>query len=406
MINLESSHRLLLQQEILATAQQRQLAMAMPMVPHGRSLSTYIADVLNSHVPSNRMPFSSLQSSSVPDIMTTLFLIRSRDLLRMENVSQEVEKPAIQQAKEFFLKKTHAPSSRSSLKRQLSPAKSTSSQCSFSSKQNLIEVPKASDKKTPRKKDSKWLSTLEELNEYKQIHGDCIVPRGYAENPRLASWVAEQRKQYKLMQDGKQSSITPERVLMLKELGFAWNAQEAAWDRHMKDLKQFREENGHCHVPLNNSEYPKLGLWVKEQRRHCTLMKQGKQSHMTEERIAELDTIGFCWDTHEATWLDRLRELADFKERFGTCIVPTSYQENPKLGTWVHHQRRQHKKFKEGKPCHITEERIQALESLGFVWNPRDKQTSSSDNSSICSTDSERDLAGLDLRPRKRQRSI
>jgi hypothetical protein len=408
MMTLESSHRLLLQQEILATAQQRQLAMAMPMVAHGSQvdLSTYISDVLNSHVPSNRMPSSSLQSSDVRGLLATLLLIRSRDFLRRENLSQEVEKPAIQQTKELFFKKTQATCSRSSLKRPLSPVSSTSSQCSFSSEQNLIEEPKASDKKTPRKKDSKWLSTLEELKEYKNIHGDCIVPRGYAENPRLASWVAEQRKQYKLMKDGKQSSITPERVLMLKELGFAWNAQEAAWDRHMKGLKQFREENGHCHVPLNNSKYPKLGLWVKEQRRHCTLMKQGKQSHMTEERIAELDTIGFCWDTHEATWLDRLRELADFREHFGTCIVPTSYQENPKLGTWVHHQRRQYKKFKEGKPCHITEERIQALESLGFVWNPRDKQTSSSDNSSVCSTDSERDLAGLDLRPRKRQRSI
>ena len=45
----------------------------------------------------------------------------------------------------------------------------------------------------PRKKDNKWLSTLEELKKYKEVHGDCIVPRGYAVNPRLASWVAEQR---------------------------------------------------------------------------------------------------------------------------------------------------------------------------------------------------------------------
>ena len=47
--------------------------------------------------------------------------------------------------------------------------------------------------KKPRKKDNKWLSTLEELKKYKESHGDCIVPRGYSANPRLASWVAEQR---------------------------------------------------------------------------------------------------------------------------------------------------------------------------------------------------------------------
>ena len=45
----------------------------------------------------------------------------------------------------------------------------------------------------PRKKNSKWLATLEELKKYKEEHGDCIVPRGYSLNPKLASWVAEQR---------------------------------------------------------------------------------------------------------------------------------------------------------------------------------------------------------------------
>ena len=43
------------------------------------------------------------------------------------------------------------------------------------------------------KKDTKWLSSLEKLKEYKKVHGDCIVPRGFAQDPRLASWVAEQR---------------------------------------------------------------------------------------------------------------------------------------------------------------------------------------------------------------------
>jgi hypothetical protein len=51
----------------------------------------------------------------------------------------------------------------------------------------------ADESTTSRKKDSKWLETLEQLKRYKAEHGDCIVPRGYSSNPRLASWVAEQR---------------------------------------------------------------------------------------------------------------------------------------------------------------------------------------------------------------------
>lgn len=182
------------------------------------------------------------------------------------------------------------------------------------------------------------------------------------------------------MQDGKQSSITTERIALLEELDFAWNAQTAAWSKHMSDLKKFREQNGHCHVPLNHPKFPKLGLWVKEQRRHYTLLKQGKASHMTKERAQELEALDFCFNTHEATWTERFRELCQFKKKYGNTVVPTNYRGNPKLGTWVHHQRRQYKKFKEGKPCHITEERIRALESLDFVWYPRDS-SGRSDNS-------------------------
>lgn len=255
-----------------------------------------------------------------------------------------------------------------------------------------------SSKSRSKKKDAKWLATLEELKEYKKEYGNCVVPRGYVENPRLASWVsgstcrqlhgnihlsqlllllfqvAEQRKQYKLLVDNKPSSISQERVDMLNELGFAWNAQEAAWARHLQDLMAFRAETGHCHVPLSLEKYPKLGLWVKEQRRHRTLLKQGKPSHMTAERVEQLDSVGFCWDTHEATWLERLRELKEYKKEHGDCSVPTTYAANPKLGTWVHHQRRQHKKFQQGQECHITQERIDVLNKIGFTWYMRERE--------------------------------
>lgn len=64
-------------------------------------------------------------------------------------------------------------------------------------------APKKKPKKSPKKsdssvasepkKDTKWLNMLEELKGYKAKYGNCIVPRGYSPNPRLASWVAEQR---------------------------------------------------------------------------------------------------------------------------------------------------------------------------------------------------------------------
>ena len=129
---------------------------------------------------------------------------------------------------------------------------------------------------------------------------------------------------------------------------------------------------------------------------------------MTEDRARALDAVGFCWDTHEAVWGERLRELLEYKVQFGDCIVPTNFPANPKLGTWVHHQRRQYKKHKEGKSCHITDERVRALEDIGFVWYPREKarrlsEAASSDSDTESESDDGEDEVGV--RPKKRRRS-
>ncbi|KAL3935001.1 MAG: hypothetical protein SGBAC_009396 [Bacillariaceae sp.] len=234
--------------------------------------------------------------------------------------------------------------------------------------------------KRAKHKDVRWLSNLEQLKEYKAKHGDCVVPRGFSGNPKLASWVAEQRKQRKLLIDGKQSSMISDRIRLLDDLGFVWNAQEAAWDRQLSDLKAFQAKYGHCLVTVGHVEYPKLGSWVKEQRRHYVLLQQGKTSNMSSVRAEKLDAVGFCWNTHQALWLERYHELDEYKTVHGHSIVPTKCQENQRLGTWVHHQRREYKKYQLGKPSHMTAERIEALESLDFVWYPRDSSSSSSSN--------------------------
>jgi hypothetical protein len=49
------------------------------------------------------------------------------------------------------------------------------------------------------------------------------------------------------------------------------------------------------------------------------------------------------------------------------CNVPQKYKDNSKLGRWVNKQRK--KKKNPTKYGHLTEEQIQDLESLGFIWN-------------------------------------
>mmetsp|Transcript_22005 Transcript_22005/g.33394 ORF Transcript_22005/g.33394 Transcript_22005/m.33394 type:complete len:176 (-) Transcript_22005:596-1123(-) len=49
----------------------------------------------------------------------------------------------------------------------------------------------------------KWQERFEELKEFTQVHGHCLVPHTYPEHPELARWVKRQRYQYGLLNQGK-----------------------------------------------------------------------------------------------------------------------------------------------------------------------------------------------------------
>jgi hypothetical protein len=48
--------------------------------------------------------------------------------------------------------------------------------------------------------------------------------------------------------------------------------------------------------------------------------------------------------------------------------VPNLYEPNIQLSNWVRRQRYQYKLRKAGKPSTLTDARIEALQSAGFIW--------------------------------------
>lgn len=70
--------------------------------------------------------------------------------------------------------------------------------------------------------DAVWEERLQELLEFKRIHGHCNVPTNYEANPPLAVWIKRQRQIYKKHQDGEQNSMTQYRITQLETIGFAW----------------------------------------------------------------------------------------------------------------------------------------------------------------------------------------
>ncbi|CAJ1947833.1 unnamed protein product [Cylindrotheca closterium] len=67
-----------------------------------------------------------------------------------------------------------------------------------------------------------WERRISELRAYRAENGDCNVPATYQVNRKLAAWVKCQRRQYKLYQEGKPSTLTADRVAALNRMGFHW----------------------------------------------------------------------------------------------------------------------------------------------------------------------------------------
>eukprot|EP00535_Pseudo-nitzschia_heimii_P000558 CAMPEP_0197176544 /NCGR_PEP_ID=MMETSP1423-20130617/2426_1 /TAXON_ID=476441 /ORGANISM="Pseudo-nitzschia heimii, Strain UNC1101" /LENGTH=715 /DNA_ID=CAMNT_0042625925 /DNA_START=180 /DNA_END=2327 /DNA_ORIENTATION=+ len=68
-------------------------------------------------------------------------------------------------------------------------------------------------------------------------------------------------------------------------------------------------------------------------------------------------------------WTEKFEELLRFREENGHCLVPNCHPENPALAQWTKRQRYQYKLKQDGKRSTITDERVQALEEAGFVWD-------------------------------------
>ena len=134
------------------------------------------------------------------------------------------------------------------------------------------------------------------------------------------------------------------------------------WEERLKQLGEYKTIHGNCRVPQRYKENPSLGHWVNKQR---TSFKSGK---LSDERISDLDAIGFDWDL-SANWIEWLQQLEAYKAIHGHCRVPRTYKENPSLANWVSNQRHHQKVGK------LSDERISDLEAIGFEWDLSDKWT-------------------------------
>jgi Helicase associated domain len=112
--------------------------------------------------------------------------------------------------------------------------------------------------------DDHWDEMFRRLCDYKEEHGDCLVPSRFEDNFKLGKWVETQRYEYtKLLrassdqvpEDAKKSNnprLTEERRRRLEDIGFEWKVKhkmkryyDRQWDGMFDKMIKFKEDSGH-----------------------------------------------------------------------------------------------------------------------------------------------------------------
>lgn len=135
------------------------------------------------------------------------------------------------------------------------------------------------------------------------------------------------------------------------------------WDDMFQRLLRYkRQHNGSTLVPQTYKVDLQLGRWVKNQRSHY------KSKTLTDDQILLLESVGFWWDARDGQWQECFEALLAYKqEHNGSTLVPKRYTPNPKLAHWVGTQRQFYKQNV------LSQERIDRLNEIGFVWDPLER---------------------------------
>jgi hypothetical protein len=167
--------------------------------------------------------------------------------------------------------------------------------------------------------------------------GHTNVPAKWKTNPELADWVWRQQLQYLRLIQSQGSCLSRRRLEILLDIGFEFVALDTS------------SQAG----PGIDSEI--LAMLEAKASASCGINKgrPGESSGRFKE----------------AKWLESFAKVVRYKEKHGHCNVPRKWKEDLTLGEWVHFQRRQFRLRQLGKRNHMTNDRVERLNLIGFEWS-------------------------------------
>lgn len=231
-----------------------------------------------------------------------------------------------------------------------------------------------------------WEVRVQELLQYKHEHGDCLVPSSCTKNPKLSNWVSNQRQEWKLLKERGFSRLTEERIKILNEMGFVWEAQRVPRNRKLKEDATPNQTKELAPQVLPNTSAHRT-KWLPVTNPHSMVIsRRNNETQATSYEIAEITSSGLSkpqgGSVGQFEWNKMFTELRCYKSQHGHTFVPKNLEQNKKLGKWVAAQRCEYKLIKDQQSSShcaskvtslnskgmMTQNHIHLLDSIGFEW--------------------------------------
>ena len=254
------------------------------------------------------------------------------------------------------------------------------------------EEPLVDSSRSTSRRHVRWEERFNALVEFKKVHGHCNVKQ--RSNNGLGKFVKRMREfrnkydkqQYSGSVDAEQRRrperrlvLTPSRIKRLDELEFVWRYRDGvkSFDDRMQELAAFKAEHGHADIPRSLEDNMSLARWAHVVRQsYRQIQKGGKPAFaLTKEMIERLEAIGFRLRVKErgnfkqVPFEERLKSLAEFKNLHGHVHVGEA--DDPNLARFCNQMRAARRNPLPGVTMKLTQDRVSALDDLGFEWEPR-----------------------------------
>lgn len=168
-----------------------------------------------------------------------------------------------------------------------------------------------------------------------------------------------------------------------------WEAQYAALSAHHAATGTFA-------VTGDDDASKKLRKWMSDQRAGYRLLQSGRESKMTDVKMARLRELGFDFDAADSRadmlasrasasagssasagragykprreWQDMYSKLLEYKEQKGTTIVDRRDKDNAELRAWINEQNMAYRHMKEGKVKKVSLLMCIMYVQFAFLW--------------------------------------